>query len=154
LRSSRLPCRPQYRNGTNIPVILMQDFDDKGSVGDIIEVKRGHARNLLIPRKIAVYATRENKVKFAKDDFGAKEVMEDVKNKLEDGTIISFKRAADNKGNLFGLINVGDIANHIRLTMDKSPNNIFLPSPIKKLGRHIIIADGVEIIFEVSNITN
>jgi hypothetical protein len=41
------------RNGTSISVILMQDIEKQGNKGEIIKVKRGFARNFLIPRKMA-----------------------------------------------------------------------------------------------------
>ena len=47
---------PQFicrRNGSTIPVILVDKLEKKGEKGDIIQVKRGYARNFLIPRKIA-----------------------------------------------------------------------------------------------------
>jgi ribosomal protein L9 len=34
-------------------VLLLEDYQKLGKKGEIIEVKRGHARNLLVPRKIA-----------------------------------------------------------------------------------------------------
>ena len=46
------PC-VQVRHGTAIPVILTQDIENRGSVGEVVEVKRGFARNYLIPRKMA-----------------------------------------------------------------------------------------------------
>ena len=41
-------------------VILLQSYDKVGSVGDIVNVKTGFARNFLIPNKIASAATKEN----------------------------------------------------------------------------------------------
>ena len=51
--SIRFAAGAQVRHGTFIPVILMQDMAERGTVGEIIEVKRGFARNFLIPRKMA-----------------------------------------------------------------------------------------------------
>lgn len=53
-----------HRQGTSISVILLSDVSNKGKVGEIVKVKRGFARNLLLPRKLAAYATPENKTKF------------------------------------------------------------------------------------------
>jgi large subunit ribosomal protein L9 len=44
-------------------VILSQDVASLGKTGDIVKVKDGHARNYLIPRHIAMMATKENKKK-------------------------------------------------------------------------------------------
>ena len=41
------------RCGSNIPVILLAKLENKGEPGEIIKVKRGYARNFLIPRSIA-----------------------------------------------------------------------------------------------------
>ena len=41
------------RFGGTIPVILISNLENKGVKGDIIKVKRGYARNFLIPRQIA-----------------------------------------------------------------------------------------------------
>ena len=54
-----------FRNGSTIKVILQQDLVNKGKNGDIVSVKRGYARNLLIPRKLALYATTENKARIS-----------------------------------------------------------------------------------------
>ena len=44
-------------------VILCQDIATLGKTGDIVKVKDGHARNYLIPRQMALAATKENKKK-------------------------------------------------------------------------------------------
>lgn len=80
----------QVRHGTSIPVILLEEVQNKGREGEIVEVKRGFARNYLVPRKLAgkhihtlflsrrciltrdictAYATAENKQRYiAKSD--------------------------------------------------------------------------------------
>jgi len=54
------------RHGGTIPVILLDEVVNKGNQGDIVKVKRGFARNFLIPRKLAAYATEENKEKYSR----------------------------------------------------------------------------------------
>jgi large subunit ribosomal protein L9 len=44
-------------------VILCQDVASLGKTGDIVKVKDGHARNYLIPRQLALAATKDNKKK-------------------------------------------------------------------------------------------
>lgn len=53
------------RFGSSIKVILLENMDNRGKSGDLISVKRGFARNFLIPRKFAAYATPANKEKYA-----------------------------------------------------------------------------------------
>ena len=43
----------QVRYAGTIPIILIQDIEKRGQKGDIIHVRRGFARNLLVPRKMA-----------------------------------------------------------------------------------------------------
>ena len=41
-------------------VILLNPIEKLGNKGDVVNVKRGYARNYLIPRKLAIYATPQN----------------------------------------------------------------------------------------------
>lgn len=41
------------RNGSSISVILLENIDKRGERGEVVDVKRGFARNFLIPRKLA-----------------------------------------------------------------------------------------------------
>lgn len=51
--SIRFATGSQVRHGTSIPVILTQSIENRGAAGEVIDVKRGFARNYLIPRKMA-----------------------------------------------------------------------------------------------------
>ena len=138
--------RCPFRQGTSVAIVLLKDLPGRGNAGDIIQVKRGFARNLLIPRKTAVYATRDNRVQFARRELVEKEVREDESHKLLAGDIVTLSRAVDAKGFFFDRIAVADISHHLRLTMGKSPNRIFLPSPVTRPGRYPAIVDGAEIV--------
>ncbi len=54
----------QYRFAS-LRVILLEDLPLKGSKGQIIKVKKGYARNFLIPRGVANYATIQNLTKYS-----------------------------------------------------------------------------------------
>ena len=45
-------------------MILLEDVENIGIKGNVVEVKRGTGRNFLIPEKLAVYATQENMEKY------------------------------------------------------------------------------------------
>ena len=71
-------------------VILLENLKRIGSIGEIIEVKRGFARNFLIANKKALYASKENisqvqkiKSELAKKDNMKKQEAEEIKKKLE-----------------------------------------------------------------------
>ena len=142
---SGLPKCPS-RQGTSVAIVLLKDLPGRGNAGDIVEVKRGFARNLLIPRKLAVYATRDNRIQFARRELVEKEVRQEESHRLLAGDIVSLSRAVDSKGTFFDRVTVADIAHHLRLTMDKSPNRIFLPAPVTRPGRYPAIVDGAEIV--------
>lgn len=46
-------------------VVLVQDVPALGSAGEIVEVRPGFARNKLVPRRLAVYASKENLLAFS-----------------------------------------------------------------------------------------
>ena len=52
------------RHGSSIKVILLDAVENWGTAGEIVSVKRGFARNFLVPRSKAAYATPENKTRF------------------------------------------------------------------------------------------
>ena len=56
-------------------VILLENLGKKGSIGDIIDVKRGFARNYLISSNKALYASKENikEVEKIKTDLNSKD---------------------------------------------------------------------------------
>ena len=56
-------------------VILLENVKRIGSIGEVIEVKRGYARNFLIANKKALYASKENvaQVKKIKSDLSQKD---------------------------------------------------------------------------------
>ena len=64
-------------------IILLENLRKIGSIGDIINVKRGFARNYLIAKKKALYASKENikEVEKIKSDLGKKD-LEKKKNKI------------------------------------------------------------------------
>ena len=137
------------RAGSSIPIVLLQNLENKGKVGEVIKVKGGYARNFLIPRKIAKYASRENIKTFASMEFKEKIVSQDAKNAFLKGEIISISRAVKKNGKLFERLNVAEIGHFLRLEKGKSPNVIFISKPIQSLGRFQVLLDGVEVVIEV-----
>ena len=68
-------------------VILLENVKRVGSIGEVIDVKRGYARNFLIANKKALYASKENiaQVEKIKIDLGKKdaEKKKEIKEKNE-----------------------------------------------------------------------
>ena len=123
-------------------VILNEDLKGKGKKGDIINVNDGYARNYLIPKGIAVEATKANMnvanmQKKAKAHKEAKELEEAkaLAQQLSKVTVTIKAKAGEN-GKLFGSITNKDIAEYLKsqhkIEIDR--RKIILPDAIKNLG--------------------
>jgi large subunit ribosomal protein L9 len=122
-------------------VILRQNYEGLGSIGDVVAVKDGYARNFLVPRKIAYRATpsslkaleEEKKQHERKETKSVKEA-EALSSKLSNVSLnIAMKVGEDEK--LFGSVTSQMIADALaaqNFTVDK--RDITLEEPIKALG--------------------
>jgi large subunit ribosomal protein L9 len=122
-------------------VILRQDFEQLGRVGDVVEVKEGYARNYLIPRNIAYQATassvrqlEEEKKQHARRLEKEKRTSEKLAVELEKISItIQMKVGEEDK--LFGSVTSQMIADALKekgFTVDK--RQVELADSIKALG--------------------
>ncbi len=122
-------------------VILLEDVRGSGKNGDVVNVSDGYARNMLIPRGLAVEATPQNikqlekkkeaiAKKFAEDKAAALE----LKKKLEEITV-EVKTKAGKDGKVFGSVTSKDIAEALQaMGFDVDKKKIQLDSPIKATG--------------------
>jgi len=100
-------------------VILMQHIEKLGAKGDIVNVKRGYARNYLVPRGYAIYATPHNMKKLEEIRAIAKQEeatrLEELKALAAkiNGITLSFTRKTDEQGNLYGSVSDTDIAGEL-----------------------------------------
>ncbi len=122
-------------------VILLEDVDALGKMGDTVSVKDGYARNYLIPRNLALPATARNvraQEHQLRDIDRRRTKIVDNARSLADriaGVSLSFNRKVGEKGRLFGSVTNMDIAEALGekgLTVDRK--DIHLPEPIKSLG--------------------
>lgn len=122
-------------------VILLEDARGTGKAGDVANVSDGYARNMLIPRGLAVEATAQNikqlekkkeamAKKFAEDKAAALE----LKKKLEEVTV-EVRTKAGKDGKVFGSVTSKDIADALnQMGFDIDKKKIQLDSPIKATG--------------------
>ncbi len=97
-------------------VILKEDVVKLGSRGDVVKVAEGYGRNYLLPRKLAIEATKGNKSVI--DQMKAASVRRSAKEKTQaedlakqfDGLSVSFKRRSGEHDQLFGSVTSSDIA--------------------------------------------
>ena len=125
-------------------VILKQDVAGTGKAGDVVKVSDGFARNMLIPRGMAMEATEGNirslekqKELQEKKNQESKAAAEAQAESLKDKVIVIKAKAGDG-GRLFGAITSKDVseamASQLGLSYDKK--KIELESPIKTLGTY------------------
>ena len=123
-------------------VILKKDVKGTGKSGDVIKVSPGYARNMLIPRGLAVEATEGNIRNLEKQKQIQKEneaiekaKAEEIALKLSEGNI-EIKTKAGEGGRLFGSITNKDISEAIekQLEIKIDRRKIVLENPIKELG--------------------
>ena len=122
-------------------VILREDIEGRGATGDTIEVKSGYARNFLIPRNLAIPATKGNlqsigEVKMQKEirDKKKRRGAELIKDSIEKISITAEANVGEDE-KLFGSItaqNISDLLEKQGITIDK--RNIDLTENIKSLG--------------------
>ena len=102
-------------------VILIENIEKLGKVGDVVKVKDGYARNYLIPKKKVLRASKENlKVFEEKKSFieseenKRKEKSEEIAKKIKGLEILIIRNAAEN-GQLYGSVTSKDIGKEIFL---------------------------------------
>jgi large subunit ribosomal protein L9 len=127
-------------------VILLENVEGVGKRGEAKEVKDGYGRNFLIPRHLAMPATKGN-VKslheFAKKLIDGKEravkAAESTKQKLEEATL-TIKHKTGHDGRLFGSVTSKELAAAIkgRFGLDLDRKSIKLDEPIKMTGAYSI----------------
>lgn len=126
-------------------VVLTKDVEGWGTIGDIIEVKKGFARNYLIPRGLALELTEENK-RFIDNILAqkARKLQREKEKALElakklNGVEIEIERPIGVTGKMYGSVTISDIAEKLKekgIEVDKK--KIMLRSPIRNLGSYNI----------------
>jgi large subunit ribosomal protein L9 len=122
-------------------VILLENIETLGSRGQIVKVANGYGRNFLLPKKMAIAATPQNRkwveqqrVRFLKLEAKERGESEDLA-KLMEGLEVVARRRASQKGQLFGSVTAMDIEDGLAAQGYKiDRRKIQLASPIKVLG--------------------
>jgi len=122
-------------------VILLQDVEGLGKKYEVKEVKNGHARNLLLPQKLARAATKEAlKWLAGQKEVIEKEVEEDLKKEQAlasslDGLELSIAVKVGDEGQLFESINSQKVIEKLKeMGFEIKKSQIKLENPIKELG--------------------
>ena len=123
-------------------VILLENLRSIGSIGEVIDVKRGFARNYLIANKKALYASKENiaqvakiKTELAKKDNEKKQSAKDILEKINKREY-KVKKLSTENNELYGSVKPTEIAKLIKDldNLDIKPSMIQPIKDIKTLG--------------------
>ena len=130
-------------------VILLENLKKIGTIGEIISVKRGFARNYLIANQKALYASKENikqvekiKNELSKKDLekkkNAKQIMEKINNK-----VFSVRKLVTENKELYGSIKPTEISKLIleKLNIEVKPSLIQPLKEIKSIGTFKVNVD-------------
>jgi len=124
-------------------VILLEKIKTIGSIGEIIDVKRGFARNFLIANKKALYASKENinqvekrKIHLSKKDNEKKQNAKKIAEKINKKEFFVKKLSTENK-ELYGSVKPTDISKLIKEKekLEIMPSMIQPIKEIKSLGK-------------------
>ena len=124
-------------------VILLENVKRIGSIGEVIEVKRGFARNFLIANKKALYASKENikdvekiKSELAKKDNDKKAEAQKISDKINNKEYLVKKLSTENN-ELYGSVKPTEISKFIQEEnkIDIKPSMIQPVEEIKALGK-------------------
>ena len=119
-------------------IILLENVRKVGSIGDVIDVKRGFARNYLISKKKALFASKENinevaKIKsdLSKKDQDKKKEAKSISEKIQKKEYQVKKLATENK-ELYGSVKPTEIAKILN-NIEKIEINPSLIQPVKEI---------------------
>jgi len=124
-------------------IILLENIKKIGSIGEIIDVKRGFARNFLIANKKALYASKENinqvekiKNQLSKKDNEKKQEAKKIFEKINNKEFFIKKLSTENK-ELYGSVKPTEISKLVKenQNIDIKPSMIQPIKEIKSLGK-------------------
>lgn len=129
------------RQRRTLPVLLLEDSEHLGHVGDVVEVKPGYARNFLFPSGTAcpVTSAAMRQVEAAKERAAATRRKRDAQladqaEQLE-GLSITLEQRASEEGHLFGSVGAGSIVETLaEKGISVEEKQVGLDHPIKELG--------------------
>lgn len=129
----------------SVNIILQENVDGLGIIGDQVSVKPGYARNYLVPKGLAIVANERNvnelehqKRQLARKLEKATKDAEAIKTRVEAVTC-EFTQRASEEGKLFGSVTSMDLEtklNEAGIEIDRK--KIQLAEPIKALGEHVV----------------
>lgn len=126
-------------------VILTENIDAIGQIGDVVNVAPGYARNFLLPKGLAMEATGKNirelehqKRVLALKREKVRQEMLSIAEKLNKATVSMRRKVAEDE-KLYGSVSTTDIAKSLEdQGFEVEKKNITLDQPIKQLGEFTV----------------
>jgi len=122
-------------------VILLERIEKLGTIGDVVKVKNGYARNFLLPRGKALRANESNRKVFEANREKIEAQNAERRGAAEkdagtvDGAKVQLIRQASNAGQLYGSVSARDLAEALEAQGHKiAKHQIVLDRPIKAIG--------------------
>jgi len=130
-----------------VKLILTADVPNLGAPGEVVEVKDGYGRNYLLPRKLAIVATRgaEKQVASIQRAQKSRQIRDlgharEVASQLGSLSVTVTAKSAGDSGRLFGSVTASDVADAVRAAggpaLDKRA--VEVPGQIKTVGTHSV----------------
>ena len=126
-------------------VLLCEDIDTLGWLGDVVEVAEGYARNYLLPQRLATPATEANIRAIADEKAKRAEQRKLEGRRLEaamkavEGAEAVVAAKANELGHLFGSVGAREIAANLREQgFEVTDKIVQLPEHIKEVGTHTV----------------
>ncbi len=125
-------------------VVLRDDVENLGQKGDLVDVKDGYARNFLVPRGLAISATRgvvrqSEAMRRNRDVRGRRErEAAQAIATLLDGRVLTITARAGEGGKLFGSVGAADVAEALasQLGAEVDRRSVALADPWKEIGTY------------------
>lgn len=129
----------------NVKVLLTENVDNLGIVGDVVEVRPGYARNYLLPRGLATEPTPANIKRLAQRRAQVEKELAERRKRLEEtfqklqGLELTLQRSHNEQGVLFGGVSQHDIAEALRQQgLDIEERAVRIGQTIKRLDTYSI----------------
>lgn len=130
----------------DLNLLLVENVDNLGIVGDVVKVKAGYARNFLLPRGLAtepddelIKQLADRRAEAEKEVAALRSQREEMAGKL-DGQEITMIRACNDQGVLYGAVTQQDIATALQsLGFEVKPREVRLPYAMKRIDNYEVL---------------
>jgi large subunit ribosomal protein L9 len=135
---------PKGENG-GIELLLIQNVDNLGRQGEVVEVRAGYANNFLLPQGLAIIANEHHKRMVEKHKAKLKEIerarlsgLQALADKIAQQSI-TIEANANDEGHLYGSVGAMEIVNTLRgADIVISDDQVRLQGPLKELGLYTV----------------